>query len=53
MRHHGYRGQRLHAGLADGGVVGAGAGLCEEADEIGDIVIDAEKAGFDRHVAGV
>ena len=48
LRHDGDGGERLHAGLADGEHMRAGADRLEEADEVVDIVVDAEAAGLRR-----
>ena len=46
-------GEHLHAGLADREHVRAGADASQEMDDVGDIFVEAERAGGERHVAGV
>ena len=53
LRHDGDGGERLHAGLADGEDMRAGADRLEKADQIVDVVVDAEAARLDRHVARI
>ena len=53
LRHDGDGSQCLHARLADGEDVAARTDHVEELDEIVEVVIDAERARFQRHVARV
>ena len=53
FRHDGDGDERLHAGLTDGEKMCARPDRLDEADDVVDVVVDAEPAGFERHVAGV
>ena len=53
LRHHGDRGQHRHRRLADAHDMAARPEEVEELDHMLDILVEAEAAGGDRHVAGV
>ena len=45
--------ERLHAGLAYRQHMGAGSDMLEEADDVGDIIVEPEAAGRQRNVARI
>ena len=53
LGHDGSGGQHLHARLADGDDVRAGAHLLQPIDEMGDIVVEAEAAVRGADIAGI